>query len=194
MLNPSPSGRVDDLAVNPRTRTRRSSAALARMVRRGRSYSEALNALSARAADPDVDDLRLADELARTLVRRCDTRHEGWQNLRDALQDAGADIPWARAERKAYAPAARSILADCAAPGRTPLVRVQHAAAQERARALADHLDSGAGAQLGAPEVELDPADWAVALVALVRARSRAGLAARLRDAVANPPPDGVAD
>jgi hypothetical protein len=163
------------------------------MVRQGRSFSEALNALSARAGDPDSDDLRLAEELARTLVRRCDTRHEGWQNLRDALQDAGADIPWARAERQAYAPAARSILADCASPGRTPLVRVQHAAAQERARALADHLDSGAGGQLGASEVELDPAEWADALVTVVRARSRAGLAKRLRDVAAAVPSDGVA-
>src|SRR6478672_9430145 len=137
MRNPSPPAGIDDPAGNPRVRARRSSGDLARMVRRGRSYSEALNALSARAADPDVDDLRLADELARTLVRRCDTRHEGWQNLRDTLQEAGADIPWARAERQAYAPAARSILADCATPGRTPLVRVQHAAAQERARVLA---------------------------------------------------------
>jgi hypothetical protein len=182
VLNRSPSG------------TRRSSADLAGMVRQGRSFSEALNALCTRAGDPDLDDLRLADELARTLVRRCDTRHQGWQTLRDALQDAGADIPWARAERQAYGPAARAILADCATRGRSPLVRVQHAAAQERARALADHLDSGAGAQLGASEVELDPADWADALVAVVRARSRAGLAQRLRDAVAARPPDGVAE
>lgn len=142
---------------------------------------EALSALGARAGSPDSADLRLADELARVLVRRCDTRHQGWQTLRDTLQDAGADIPWARAERQAHAPAARLILADCATPGRTPLVRVQHAAAEERARALARYLDPTAAAQFGAPDVEIDTAEWPDALAAAVRARSRSGLASELR-------------
>lgn len=176
---------MDEPAVNPRAPRRRSSAELTRAVRQGRRFAEALGALSDRAGDPDSADLKLADELARTLVRRCDTRHQGWQTLRDALQVAGADIPWSRAERQAYAPAARLILADCATPGRTPLLRVQHAAAEERARALAAHLTPAAAAQLGAPDVELDSADWPDALVASVRARTRAGLATRLRDAAA---------
>jgi hypothetical protein len=172
---------VSESGDNPRARHSRSSSELSRAVRQGRRFSEALSALSLRAGNPDTADLQLADALARTLVRRCDTRHRGWQTLRDTLQDAGADIPWARAERQAYAPAARVILADCATPGRTPLLRVQHAAAEERARALAAHLEPAAPAQLGAPEVELATADWPDALAASVRARSRAGLAARLR-------------
>lgn len=172
---------MDTPAPNPRAPRRRSSAELAAAVRDGRRYSEALSALSARAADPDGADLRLADELARSLVRRCDTRHEGWQTLRDTLQDAGADIPWARAERQANASVARIILADCATPGRTPLLRVQHAAAEQRARALAAHVDPTVAAQLGAPEVELDRADLPHVLVAAVRARSRSGLAAGVR-------------
>jgi hypothetical protein len=183
---------VDEPAINPRAPRRRSSAELAKAVRQGRRFKEALNALSLRAGNPDVADLELADELARTLVRRCDTRHEGWQTLRDTLQEAGADIPWARAERQARASAARLILADCATPGRTPLLRVQHAAAEERARALAPHLDAGAAAQLGAPEVVLDSADWPDALAAAVRARSRAGLARGLRDAAASRPVTGA--
>lgn len=174
-------------------RPRRSSAELTRAVRQGRRFSEALSALGARAASPEPDDLRLADELARTLVRRCDTRHSGWQNLRDALQDAGADIPWARAERQAYAPAARLILADCATPGRTPLLRVQHTAAQERARALAGHLDASAAAKLGAPDVRMDAREWPDALAAVVRARSRAGLAIGLRDAAGTERPPASA-
>lgn len=178
--------------MNPRAPRGRSSTELARAVRQGRRFSEALNALSLRAADPDSADLQLADELARTLVRRCDTRHQGWQTLRDTLQDAGSNIPWARAERQARAPAARLILADCATPGRTPLLRVQHAAAEERARALAAHLDPAAAAQLGAPDVELDTADWPDALAAAVRARSRAGLARRLRNAAAARPLTGA--
>ncbi len=179
---------VEEPAVNPRAPRGRSSAELARAVRQGRQFSAALNALSDRAANPDSDDLRLADELARTLVRRCDTRHEGWQTLRDAFQEAGADLPWARAERQARAPTAQLILADCATPGRTPLVRVQHAAAEQRARALAPHLGPDAAAQLGVPDVELRDAEWPDALAAAVRARSRSRLATRLRAAAAARP------
>ena len=178
--------RVDAPDVNPRAPRRRSSAELAVAVRKGRRFAEALRALSDRAENPDGADLRLAEELARTLVRRCDTRHEGWQTLRDTLQAAGADIPWARAERQAHAPVARIILADCATPGRTPLLRVQHAAAEQRARALAPHVDPTVAAQLGAPEIELDSADWPDALAAAVRARSRSGLAAGLRASAGN--------
>jgi len=179
---------VDQPAPNPRAPRRRSSADLAGAVRKGRGFSEALTALSERAGGPDSADLQLADELARTLVRRCDTRHEGWQALRDTLQDAGANIPWARAERQAREPAARIILADCATLGRTPLLRVQHAAAEQRARALAPHLDASAAAQLGAPDVELHTSEWPDALAATVRARSRSGIATRLRAAVAARP------
>jgi len=176
---------VDQPAPNPRAPRRRSSADLAGAVRKGRRFSEALNALSDSAGSHDSADLRLADELARTLVRRCDTRHQGWQALRDTLQDAGADIPWARAERQAREPAARLILADCATPGRTPLLRVQHAAAEQRARALAPHLDARAAAQLGAPDVQVHTNEWPDALAAVVRARSRSGIAARLRATMA---------
>jgi hypothetical protein len=174
---------MDEVAINPRARPRRSSPDLVRDVRDGRRFTEALTALGDRANSPDSDDLRLADELARVLVRRCDTRHEGWQILRDTLQNAGADIPWARAERQARAATAQRILADCATPGRTPLHRVQHGAAQERARALAPHLNASAAAQLGAPGVELGSDEWPDVLSDAVRARSRTALAAGLRAA-----------
>src|SRR3954467_6262024 len=95
---------MEGFAVDSRRSRHRSSAELARAVRQGRRFSEALGALSVRAGDPDRDDLRLAEEFARTLVRRCDTRHRGWQTLRDTLQEAGAEIPWARAERHAHTP------------------------------------------------------------------------------------------
>ena len=179
---------MEEPAPNPRIRRRRPSAELAEAVRRGRRFSEALAALSDAAESPGGDDLRLAEELARALVRRCDTRHQGWQTLRDTLQEAGADIPWARAGRQAHEEAARRILEDCATPGRTPLLRVQHAAAEERARALAPHLGPGAAAQLGAPDVDLDDGEWPDALAAAVRARTRAGIATRLREAVAARP------
>src|SRR3954464_7200791 len=102
---------MDQFAADPRRSRRRSSAELARAVRQGRRFSEALGALSVRAGDPDRDDLRLAEEFARTLVRRCDTRHRGWQTLRDTLQEAGAAVPWARAERQRHAPAHTRTLA-----------------------------------------------------------------------------------
>ena len=173
----------EEHAPNPRARRRRSSDELTRAVRQGRRFTEALSALSDRAENPDAADLKLVDELARVLLRRCDIRHQGWQVLRDTLQEAGADIPWARAERQAHPETARRILADCATPGRTPLLRVQHAAAEERARALAQHLGPSAAAQLGAPDVEITADDWPDALAAAVRARSRSRLAAGLREA-----------
>jgi hypothetical protein len=171
--------------VNPRASRRRSGPELVRALRQGRRFAEAVGALSDRASNPDGEDLRLADELARVLVHRCDTRHRGWQLLRDTLQNAGADIPWARAERQARAATAKLILADCATPGRTPLLRVQHGAAEERARALAPHLDASAAAQLGAPDVELEAGDWPAVLTAAVRARSRSALATAVRAAAA---------
>lgn len=119
------------------------------------------------------------------LVKRCDTRHEGWRTLRDTLQDAGANIPWSRAERSARTPTIELVMADCATPGRTPLVRVQHIAAEQRARALAPYLGDVAGKQLGAPEVVLGPDEWPDALAAAVRARSRSAIAGTLRDLAA---------
>ena len=119
-------------------------------------------------------------------MRRCDTRHEGWRTLRDALQEVGADIPWSRAERQAYEPTALRVLADCAAPGYTPLLRVQHAAAQQRARALAAHTNADEILTLlGERGLELDGAAWERALSRAVTARSRGQLAARLREDVA---------
>ncbi|HVL96563.1 MAG TPA: hypothetical protein VM266_11950 [Solirubrobacteraceae bacterium] len=177
----------DDPGVNPRTRQRRSSAELAQAVRRGDRVGEALRALDARAEDPDAADLALAHELARFLVRRCADRHHGWQVLRQALIDAGAEVAWERLGRQAVPPAAARILADCAGLGRTPLLRVQHAAAQERARVLAGHVDpqptlrrlkvDHAGA--------IDEGAWERALVRAVSARSREKLAALLAQELA---------
>lgn len=184
---------VESHAPNPRAPRRRSSAELTRAVRDGRRFVEALRALSARAHDPDAADLALASELGRALVRRCDTRHEGWRTLRDALQEVGAEIPWSRAERQAYDPTAVRILADCAAPGFTPLLRVQHAAAQQRARALAAHTNSDdILALLAEPGPSLDREAWEQALSRSVTARSRGQLSARLRDVAPAPAPAPV--
>jgi hypothetical protein len=144
-------------------------------VREGRRFAEALRALGVRAHDPDDADLVLADELARALVRRADTRHEGWRNLRQALQQAGAEPPWARCQRQAQRPTAERILRDCAQPGHTPMLRVQHAAAQELARTVAAHTDPDAMLPRlldDAPPEPISAAGWERALVSAVRARS----------------------
>ncbi|MCW3002998.1 MAG: hypothetical protein JWQ20_2296, partial [Conexibacter sp.] len=59
---------VEANAPNPRAPRRRSSAELARSVRAGRHFAEALRALGLRGQEPDADDRALAEELARVLV------------------------------------------------------------------------------------------------------------------------------
>src|SRR4051794_9847076 len=142
--------------------------------------------LSLRAHDPDADDRALADELARVLVRRAETRHDGWRNLRQALQEAGAQAPWARCERQAIAPTSVRVLSDCATPGHTPLLRVQHAAAQELARALARHVDPDTVLPrlLEEPPAGVRPDAWERALVDAVTARSQTRTAALIAEAL----------
>jgi hypothetical protein len=171
---------LEEHAPNPRAPRLRTSAELTRAVRDGRQFSDALRALAFRAQDPDEDDLALADELARVLVRRADTRHDGWKFLRRALQRAGAEAPWARCERQAIGPTSQRVLEDCAAPGYSSLLRLQHSAAQELARTLADATDR----EVILPRLLEDPPgpvsdeDWERALIIAVTARSEARAAA----------------
>jgi hypothetical protein len=177
---------VEPRDVNPRAYRGRTSAELTRAVRAGRRFSEALRALGFRAQNPEPDDRALAAELARVLVRRADTRHDGWMHLRQALQQAGAEAPWARCQRQAIGPTAERVLRDCAEPGRTSLVRVQHAAAQELARSLADHTDKDAILPRlldDAPGPVADEA-WERALVAAAAARSQGRVAALIADSL----------
>jgi hypothetical protein len=181
---------VSEHAPNPRAPRRRTSAELALAVREGRRFAEALRSLGFRAENPDGADRALADELARALVRRADTRHEGWRNLRQALQQAGAEPPWARCERQALGPTAERILRDCAEPGHTSMLRVQHAAAEELARRVAAHTDPDdvLPRLLGdAPAGAVSAEGWERALVAGVRARSQTRVAALIADCLAQP-------
>jgi hypothetical protein len=179
---------VSEAAPNPRAPRRRTSAELARDVREGRRVAEALLTLGFRAHSADDDDHALADELARSLVRRADTRHEGWRNLRQALQEAGAAPPWSRCERQAQLLTSARVLRDCAEPGRTSMLRVQHAAAQELARTLATNTDPDALlARLldDAPPGHVTEEDWERALVAAVRARSQTDVGTLIADSLA---------
>jgi hypothetical protein len=177
---------MPDDAGNPRAPRGRPSADLIRAVRDGRGIGEALRALDVRAVHADDQDRALADELARFLVRRCEERHAGWQALRQVLLDAGAEVAWARCERAAHAPTADRVLGDCAGPGRTPLIRVQHAAAQERARALAVHVDAASVLRRleVVPRRPVAAERWEHALVGAVAARSREQVTALLADGV----------
>ena len=179
---------VSEHAPNPRASRTRSSAELTRSVREGRRFAEALRALGFRAHNPDDADVALADELARALVRRADTRHEGWRNLRRALQQAGAQPPWAHCQRQAQQPTAERVLRDCAEPGYTPMLRVQHAAAQELARTLAGHTDPDEVLPRlldPAPPGPVGAADWERALVTAVRARSLGRVGTLIADSLA---------
>jgi hypothetical protein len=179
-------------APNPRAPRGRSSAELIRSVRAGRHFAEALRALGARAENPDADDVALAGELARVLVRRADGRHDGWKYLRQVLQQAGAQAPWSRCERQAIAPTSERVLDICAGPGRTSLVMVQHAAAQELARTLAAYTDRDLilprllkDTPGDVPETVSDE-DWERALVAAVTARSQSRATALIAAALAD--------
>jgi hypothetical protein len=179
---------VEANAPNPRAPRRRSSAELVRSVRAGRHFAEALRALGLRGHEPDADDRALAEELARVLVRRADSRHDGWKYLRQALQHAGAEAPWARCERQAIGPTTERVLRDCGAPGRTSLLHVQHVAAQELARTLADHTDRHTVLPrlLADPPGPVSDEDWERALVAAVTARSRSRAAALIAASLAD--------
>ena len=178
---------VSRATSNPRAPRRRTSAELTRDVREGRRFAEALRTLGFRAHSADDADHALADELARVLVRRADTRHEGWRNLRQALRQAGAEPPWA-GERQAQRLTSERVMRDCAEPGRTSMLRVQHAAAQELARTLATHTDpDDLLARLfgDAPPEHVTEEAWERALVAAVRARSQSGVGTLIADSLA---------
>ncbi len=161
-------------APNPRAPLRRSSLELERAVRDGRRIAESLRALDQGRLRAEEDRL-LAAELGRFLVRRCEGSHAGWKVLRQVLIDGGAEVPWERCARLAYPATAARVLIDCAGPGRTPLLRVQHAAAEERARALVGHADAeGILERLEIPTAgAIGPGAWEQALVGAVTARSR---------------------
>ena len=166
---------MEAILPNPRVRRRRPTVELVRAVRDGRRVGEALGVLSAGDAEGEPEHDALAQQLARFLVRRCDERHQGWQVLRQVVLDAGGEVPWERCSRQAVGPTKDRVLRDCATPGRTPLVRVQHAAAQERARRIAALLDPEPVLRRLKlePPAPVDAERWERALVAAVAARSR---------------------
>ncbi len=138
----------------------------------GRNVGAALRHLDIHSADPDAQ--ALADALARFLVARCDSHHAGWRMVRQVVVDSAADAPWEKCARRAVPVVAEDLITFAAQPGRMPLARAQHIAAQRRAEQIASHVDQTVLlADLGLDDAEATPDGWSIALSAAVRARSR---------------------
>jgi hypothetical protein len=94
--------------------------------------------------------------------------------VRQVVVDSAADAPWEKCARRAVPMVADDLLELASSPGRTPLVRAQHVAAQRRAEQIASYVDQTVVlADLGLDCSEATPDGWSVALGSAVRARSR---------------------
>jgi hypothetical protein len=132
----------------------------------------ALRHLDKHGSEPDA--AIVADAVARFLVARCESRHEGWRVVRQVVVDSAADAPWEKCARRAIADVSDDLLRLSAEGGRTRLSQVQHTAAQRRAERIAAHVDQAAVlADLGLDARDVSPERWAGALSSAVSARSR---------------------
>jgi hypothetical protein len=174
-------------ATGSRRKPRRSALQLSLAVRGGNSVGEAMRHLDIHGDEPGAE--RLAEELARFLVGRCDSHHAGWRAVRQVVVDSAADAPWERCARRAVPQVAEDLLELCRGEGgRTPLARAQHVAARRRAEQIAGHVDRGAVlADLGLEPRAATPDEWRLALGSAVTARSREQVA-RAVDRALSPP------
>jgi hypothetical protein len=128
--------------------------------------------LDGHASEPGA--ARVADALARFLVARCDSHHQGWRVVRQVVVDSSADAPWEKCARRAVPVVANDLLSLSGGGGRHQLARAQHIAAQRRAEQIASHVDQVAVlADLGLESNPLTAERWQLALSCAVRARSR---------------------
>jgi hypothetical protein len=132
----------------------------------------ALRHLDGHAAEPGA--AVVAEALARFLVARCDSHHDGWRVVRQVVVDSPADAPWEKCARRAVPVVADDLLSLSNEGGRTPLVRAQHIAAQRRAEQIARHVDQAALlSDLGLESSSMSAERWQSALSSAVTARSR---------------------
>jgi hypothetical protein len=118
--------------------------------------------------------MAVAEALARFLVARCDSRHAGWRIVRQVVVDSEANAPWEKCARRAVPLVAEDLVDRASEPGRTPLARAQHIAAQRRAEQIAVHVDQTALlADLGVVHAPASPERWRAAMTSAVNARSR---------------------
>jgi hypothetical protein len=153
-------------------RPRRTARQLARAVDDGRGVGAALRHLDGHGSEPEA--VAVAEALARFLVARCDSRHAGWRIVRQVIVDSEADAPWEKCARRAVPLVAEDLISRASDPGRTPLARAQHIAAQRRAEQIAVHVDQAVLlADLGLIRSPASPERWRVAMTSAVDARSR---------------------
>jgi hypothetical protein len=153
-------------------------------VRDGRGVSEALRHLDERSSEPGSE--VVADALARFLVARCESHHQGWQMVRQVVVDSSADAPWEKCARRAIPETARGLLDLSATPGRTPLHRAQHMAARNRAVQIAGHVDQEAVlGDLGLRRRVVSDERWRRALGSAVEAKSREQVARAVEKSLA---------
>jgi hypothetical protein len=94
--------------------------------------------------------------------------------VRQVVVDSAATAPWEKCARRAVPVVADDLLTMAGTPGRTPLARAQHVAAQRRAEQIASYVDQTVVlADLGLDCDEATPDGWSDALSSAVRARSR---------------------
>jgi hypothetical protein len=124
--------------------------------------------------DSDADAMLVAEALARFLVARCDDRHAGWRIVRQVIVDSEAHAPWEKCARRSVPLVAEDLLHRAGEPGRTPLSRAQHIAAQRRAEQIAAHVDPALLlADLGVVCEPVTPERWRIAMASAVGSRSR---------------------
>jgi hypothetical protein len=144
----------------------------------------ALRHLDRHASEPGAE--KVAEALARFLVARCDSHHDGWRVVRQVVVDSAADAPWEKCARRAVPLVANDLLTLPGEGGRTGLVRAQHIAAQRRAEQIARHVDQGAVlADLGLESSLLSTDRWQSALSSAVDARSREQVARAVSASIA---------
>jgi hypothetical protein len=132
----------------------------------------ALRHLDGHGSEPGAQGV--AEALARFLVARCDSHHAGWRVVRQVVVDSSAHAPWEKCARRAVPLVAQDLISLAGDPGRTPLARAQHIAAQRRAEEIAVHVDQAAVlADLGLEKSSATPERWRIALRSAVGARSR---------------------
>jgi hypothetical protein len=150
----------------------RAPAELARSVDNGRNVRAALRHLDGHASDPEA--VQVAEALARFLVARCDSHHDGWRVVRQVVVESASDAPWEKCARRAVTVLADDLLTLPGEGGRMPLARAQHIAAQRRAEQIARHVDQGPVlADLGLASPALSAEQWRSALSSAVDAHSR---------------------
>lgn len=149
------------------------------MVENGRQIAAALRFIDAYGDEPEARPL--AEELARFLVDRAESRHAGWRVVRQLIVESASSAPWERCARRAVPLVADELVRLTQDAGRTPLHRAQHVAAQCRATAVAPFVDPEPLLRdLRLEPRAIDDEEWAAALRDAVGARSREGARKRL--------------